>query len=117
MTQTGAEYDHNAGITALLHRYNPVLLAESLETADRLHLHSRRLRERLRVLVQAVTQRVNQLGVIEEPNLPFQELGLHGINMAAVRQASGDDNAIETSKHSNDPVLVSFRQKGVAHAA
>ena len=22
MTQTGAEYDHNAGITALLHRHN-----------------------------------------------------------------------------------------------
>jgi hypothetical protein len=37
--------------------------------------------------------------------------------MAAVRQASSDDNAIETSKNSNDPVLVSFSQKGVAHAA
>jgi hypothetical protein len=95
---------------------NPVLLAESLESADRLHLRSRRLRERLRVLVQAVAQRVNQFGVIEEPYLPFQELGLHGVNMAAVRQASSDDNAIETSKNSNDPVLVSFSQEGVAHA-
>ena len=77
---------------------NPVFFPEALETA------------------QAVAQRIDQLGVIEKHDLALQQLGFHGINMAAVRQASGDDQAIETSKNSDDPVLVPFSQKGGAHA-
>jgi hypothetical protein len=67
--------------------------------------------------MKSIPQRVNQFGVIEKHDLPFQELSLHGVNMTAIRQAAGDDNPVETAKHANYPVLVPFNQRGVAHAA
>ena len=74
-------------------------------------------RQRLRVRVQTVAQGINQLGVIEEQDLTLQKLCFHGVNMAAVWQTAGDNNAVEASQHSGNPVLIAFSQKGVAHAA
>ena len=114
---------YNGSGTTIIERistFNPPLFGSFTTALRKLrmaHLHSRGCRKRLRVLVQPVSQQIDQFGIIEESDFPFEELGLHGVNMAAVRQASGDDHAIETSKNSNDPVLVSFSQKGVAHAA
>ena len=115
----GREDMHQArmGAPLLQDGGNPVLLPESLGTADGFHLYAFRFRQCLRIRVQTVAQRIDQRGVVEEHDLAFQELGLHGVDMAAVRQAAGDDNAVETSQNSDDPVLVPFRQKGVAHAA
>jgi hypothetical protein len=95
--------------------FDPILLPH-IPLAEEFDLDPVIRCQSLGVLAQCTPERFGELGLVEDPDLPFVRIRCHALSKTDLRQRAKQQDPVPAGEHPSDLRRVAFRQQCQAHS-